>query len=252
MKKITAMLIDDEISAINTLRGMLNQYFPQVEVVAESRSVGDALLKVSRYQPDVVFLDVEMPPFGSGFDFLTKSKQYGFGVIFVTAYPKYAVQAINEVQPWAYIIKPVNVAGLADAVETALEKLNQTTSKEPKISPTQSIIISDARKGNIVIRVLDIVYCQADGTTTDIFFEKGGKMVRMTASRTLKDIEEQLPDSCFFRSHHSFLINLLKVERYERTGRNGVVHFVNGAEAPISVAKMEEFERTFNQFLQHG
>ena len=70
MKKINTLIIDDEDSAINTLRGMLGNYFPQIEVVAVATSVEEALLKAAQHQPVLVFLDVEMPPFGSGFDFL--------------------------------------------------------------------------------------------------------------------------------------------------------------------------------------
>jgi two-component system LytT family response regulator len=100
-----------------------------------------------------------------------------------------------------------------------------------------------------VIRVRDIIYCEADGTTTDIFYLKDSKTTRFTASRTLKDIEEQLPARLFCRSHHSYVANLSHVERYERTGRNGVIHFKNGSKAPISVGKMDDFEGQFLEFL---
>lgn len=249
MKKITALLVDDEISAINTLRGMLNEYFPQVEVVAEARSVSDALLKVQRVHPDLVFLDVEMPPFGSGFDFLEKCGEFSFGVIFVTAYSEYAIKAINDVEPWAYLLKPVNIAGLGQAIEKAIEKINLRTDARFAIPASQSIIIADARKGNIVIRVRDIIYCKADGTTTDIFYQKETDISRITASKTLKDVEEQLPAELFCRTHHSFLVNLDAVEGYARTGRNGVIHLKQGGEVPISVGKMEDFESQFNTFL---
>jgi two-component system, LytTR family, response regulator len=249
MKAINALLVDDEIGAINTLRGMLNQYFPQINIVAEARSVGEALTKLERHGPDLVFLDVEMPPYGSGFDFLEKSKDYHFGVIFVTAYEEYAVQAINAVQPWGYLVKPINITGLAKAVETAFQKINEAAAHDAAIPETQSIIIPDARKGNVVIRVRDIVYCQAAGTATDIYFEKNAKMIRMTASRPLKEIEDQLPTSHFCRSHHSFLVNLDWVDRYIRTGRNGVIYLRNGAKSPISIGKMNDFEEHFNQFI---
>ncbi len=246
MEKINALLVDDEISAINTLKGMLQQYFPNVRVVAEAQSVSDALQKVKQYEPNLVFLDVEMPPFGSGFDFLEQSKDLHFGVIFVTAYQEYAVKAINATQPWAYLIKPININGLTTAIETAFEKVGQS---ELNIPETQSIIISDARKGSVVIRVRDIIYCKADGPTTDLFFEKNGEIARIKASGSLKEIEDQLPTFLFCRTHHSFLVNLLWVERYERTGRNGLVHLRHEETSPVSIGKMEAFEGKFDRFI---
>jgi two-component system LytT family response regulator len=249
MKKMSVMLIDDEISAINTLQGMLKEYFPQVEVVANAHSVADALLKVQRYRPDVVFLDVEMPPFGSGFDFIEKSRSYDIGIIFVTAYPEYAIKAINEAEPWGYLLKPLNIAELGRAIEKALDKMSNKTAGSSGLPPSLGIIIPDARKGNVAIRVKDIVYCQADGTTTDIYYLKDARLTRITASKTLKDIEEQLPSSLFCRSHHSYLVNFDFVDRYERTGRNGIIHLINERKIPVSVSKMEDFVEQFGAFL---
>lgn len=247
MKKINTFIIDDEISAINTLRGMLEKYFPQIAILEEARSVSDALFKLQRSKPDLVFLDIEMPPFGSGFDFLEKSSHLDFGVIFVTAYPKYAVQAINHAQPWGYLVKPYSVADLTKAIEKAEEKLK--TIRDTQQGNQQGLLLSDSRKGNIVIKFGDLVYCEADGATTDIHYLKNGKLTRFTASKTLKDIEEQLPSSLFCRSHHSFLVNLAFIERYIHTGRNGIIYLRTGDEVGISVGKMEQFETNFNNFL---
>lgn len=249
MKKISALLIDDEISALNTLQGMLRQFFPQINVVATARSVSEALLMAQVHQPELVFLDVEMPPFGSGFDFVNMCQDCNFGVIFVTAHQEYAVKAINTIQPWGYLIKPINVTSLMTTVELALDKIEQELLKAPLYPATQSIVIPDARKGNIIIRIKNLIYCRADGTATDLFYEKQGEIHRTTASRTLKEIEEQLPPGVFCRSHHSFLVNLSWVERYEKTGRNGIIHLKNGASSPISVGKMEDFIHQFNAFL---
>ncbi len=249
MKKINTFIIDDEISAINTLRGMLESYFPQVHIMEEARSVSDALFKLQRSQPDLVFLDIEMPPFGNGFEFLEKSPNPSFGVIFVTAYPNHAVKAINHVQPWGYLVKPYSVGDLAKAIQNATTKIEELKSAQTVNPETQGILISDARKGNVVIKVGDIVYCQADGATTDIFYLKDGKMTRFTASKTLKDIEELLPAQFFCRCHHSFLVNFSFIERYVQTGRNGIIHLRTKAEVPISVGKMESFEVQFANFL---
>lgn len=247
MKKINTFIIDDEISAIITLRGMLEQYFPQIHIMEEARAVSDALFKLQRSKPDLVFLDIEMPPFGTGFEFLEKSAPLSFGVIFVTAYPKYAVQAINYAQPWGYLVKPYSVTDLAKVIDIAVEKISELQSLQT--TNQQGILISDTRKGNVVIKFSDIIYCHADGATTDIFYLKNEVKTRFTASKTLKDIEEQLPSSLFCRSHHSFLVNLAFIERYIHTGRNGIIYLRTGDEVGISVGKMEQFETSFNNFL---
>lgn len=247
MKKINTFIIDDEISAINTLRGMLENYFTDIQVVEEARTVNDALFKLQRSKPDLVFLDIEMPPFGSGFDFLEKAGEPSFGVIFVTAYPKYAIQAINYAQPWGYLVKPFSVSDLAKVIEIAKEKILQINDAQP--ARQAGLLVADARKGNIVIKFSDIIHCQADGATTDIYYQKNGATARITASKTLKDIEEQLPATAFCRSHHSYLVNLAFIERYVQTGRNGIIHLRNGVEVPISVGKMEAFETHFSNFL---
>lgn len=250
MTTINTFIIDDEISAINTLRGMLEKYFPQIRILEEARSVSDALFKLQRSKPDLVFLDIEMPPFGNGFEFLEKSPKSTFGVIFVTAYPNHAVKAINHVQPWGYLVKPYSVADLAKAIENATAKMEELQSAQTTSPETQGILISDSRKGNVAIKAGDIYYCQADGATTDIFYQKEGKTTRFKASKTLKDIEEQLPPQLFCRCHHSFLVNLAHIERYAHTGRNGLIYLVNGAKVGISVGKMEVFEDQFANFLR--
>lgn len=244
-----ALLVDDEISALRTLHGMLNRYFPQINVVGTAISVDEACKMVEKTSPDVVFLDIEMPPLGSGFDVFEKCKDQSFGVIFTTAYPEYAVKAINEVQPWGYLVKPYSIDLLRNAIEAAEQKILEFKSVNNDIPANQSIVIPDARKGNVIVRIQSILFCKADGGTTEIFFEKGKKLDSIVAYRTLKDIEEQLPSFLFCRCHHSFLANMKFIERYERTGRNGIIHLTNGSEVPISVGKMEDFALKFRQYL---
>lgn len=243
MKKIHALIIDDEISAVNTLRGMIGEFCPSVKVIATARTIEEAVAAAAQHLPDLVFLDIEMPPFGNGFDFLNRTrKQHGFGVIFTTAYPKYAVQAIKATQPWGYLIKPFSVTELLEAIKVASDKLRD--------SDSQGIVIPDSRKGNQVLRVREILYCKADGATTDIFMLRHNRLEKITASRTLKDLETELPESYFCRTHHSFMVNMQHIERYERTGRNGRIYLPQNASVGISVLKMDYFEKRFAAFLE--
>lgn len=242
MKKISALIVDDEIAAINTLRGMLGEHCSQVEVVATARSVDEAVRATEQHQPDLVFLDIQMQPFGTGFDFLNRvSNKETFGVVFTTAHQEYAIQAINAVQPWAYLVKPLSVNKLLEAVRVAVAKIYD--------SDNHSIVVADNRKGKQVLRIRDIIYCEADGPTTDIFLLRPNKIEKITASKVLRDIEAELPETLFCRSHHSFVVNMQHIIRYERTGRNGLIYLPLGACVSISVLKMESFEEQFGRFL---
>ncbi len=116
MKRINAIVVDDEIGAVHTLRGMLEEYCPMVNIIAAANTVEQGVRVAKQYRPDIVFLDIEIPPNGNGFDFLRQTEDCDFNIIFTTAYAHYAIQAINDVQPVAYLVKPYRVAELGQPV----------------------------------------------------------------------------------------------------------------------------------------
>jgi two-component system LytT family response regulator len=253
LKRIRALLIDDERGALNTLQTMLTAYCPEVETVGVALTVSDAVRYARKNQPDLVFLDVEMPPLGSGFDFLKQCKDPSFGVIFVTAYPQYAVKAINTIQPWAYLVKPYNVRELISAVEIASEKIGALAMPEFQDGMKKRIIVQDRRKGSIVLKASEIIFCKADGSFTDFVTYQASKIVVVTSSRYLGEIEEELPSDIFFRSHHSYIVNMNFMDRFERTGRNGIIHLrYSQEEVQISVSKMDMFLKRLDQNNYEG
>ena len=249
IRKISALLIDDEIGAINTLRGMLKEYCPQIQIVGTAFSVNEALQAAANLQPELVFLDIEMPPLGSGFDFLKNCGEIHFGIIFTTAYPQYAIRAINTVQPWAYLVKPYSVTELKTAVNVAVEKIQLLDTSLLQVAGRQGILLNDSRKGTLVLRAGDIVYCQAAGSFTDLFIWKNQKLEKFTSSRNLGEFEAELPRSLFCRTHHGYLVNLAYIERFERTGRNGVIHLRHTpVQVDVSVSKLEIFTGHLEEF----
>ncbi len=250
MKQIKTLLIDDEAGAINTLRGMLLEFCPQIDIVGEAMSVKEALRAVTQLDPELVFLDIEMPPF-SGFDFLELTRQYAFGVIFTTAYPQFAIDAINIVQPWSYLVKPYSTTSLIEAVQIATRKIEELTVENVEsLSDHQGIILQDSRKGNIVLKVRDIQYCKSDGAALEIFAQRNGKMEKFLHYYTMKDFEAQLPATLFCRVHHSFIVNLSYVERYEINRTTRIMYLNSGMEIPISLQKTEQFQRKMLAFLK--
>ncbi len=248
MKRIKAVIIDDEVNAVATLRGMLEEFCPMVDIIHVAHTIDHGVEAVEQYRPEVVFLDIEMPPHGNGFDFLRRTEHLSFGVIFTTAYAHYAVQAINEVQPWAYLVKPYKTVDLIQAVHIATVKTSQ--SGYFARDEHRGLILGDARKGNVVVRFSDLIYCQADGSCTNFYIRRDDKVERLIIYKNLKEVEAELPEAMFCRVHHSFLVNMAFVQRYERVGRSGQIHLAAGATVDVSAQRMEAFVRQFGQFLR--
>jgi two-component system LytT family response regulator len=253
MRKIRAIIVDDESAAQKTLIGMLGEFCPQVTVVAKSNNISEAIVLVEQHQPDLLFLDIQMSPYESGFDLLNRTKKIQYGVIFVTAFAQYAIKAINAVQPWAYLVKPFSSDDLMEAVRAAYKKIMEnsesTTSTEDE---HKGIVVSDARKGQVILRLKEIVYCLADQSVVEIVYLKQNQMEKIYTYLSLKHIQNQLPEIQFCRTHHGSIVNLAFVERFEKVGRSGVVYLTNGVELPVSVKKTEEFEQRLKRFLANS
>lgn len=252
VKKISTVLVDDEISALRTLSGMLEQYCPQIKIIAHASSVSEGVQTIERHKPELVFLDIEMPPGGTAFDVLKQTSSLHFGVIFTTAYPQYAIEAINKAQPWGYLTKPFSVDSLKEAVKSAGDKLQAERQQAQLADDPTGLVIHDSRKGMLVLRFQDILFCQADGAAVETTTLKNNKLEKTTTYRTLKEFEQDFANRPFCRTHHSYIVNMRHIDWVEKTGRNGVIHLHNGIQVPISVQRMGEFEQKFEAFLQGG
>ena len=242
VEHITALIVEDEIGAINALRHMLNEYCPQVRVLGEAITIKEAVKAAATLRPQLVFLDIEMPPLGSGFDFLNNCAEINFGVIFTTAYPQYAIKAINTIQPWAYLVKPFSVKELKESVAIAIEKVAHFRQSTAQAAGQQGLVLHDHRKGTIVLYAAEILFCKAAGSFTEFYVIRNNKPEKITSSGGLGDFEEKLPAALFCRTHHSYLVNLAHITRMERTGRNGVIHLTQTDwKAGVSVLKMDYF-----------
>ena len=243
MKSIRTLLVDDEIGAINTLQKILHLYCREVEVIGCARSVPEAVRLAKQLQPDLVFLDIEMTPAGNGFDFIDQTRENAFGVIFTTAYPQYAIQAIKSVQPWYYLVKPFSLVDLMEAVSVASKKVQEMKDRiNEEAAGHHSIALPIGRKGSVILKTEDILYCKADQSVSEIYVTRHGEIEKIIVFCSLGNLQKRLVSAGFFRAHHSYLINISRVEGYSKTGRCGVAHFPKGNNVSISVSKMKEFE----------
>jgi len=240
-----AILVDDELDGIRTLKKMLECYCPQVTIEATCTSAVVASQQIKEIQPDVVFLDIQMPG-KSGLDLLKELDGEDFEVIFVTAHNEYMLQAL-QYSAADYLLKPVDEDRLIEAVERAGKRLEQGKKEEMTEAllhnlsktgnPAEMRLCLPTLKGFIVLKLEDIIYCEAERSYT-IFHIVGNKTV--TVSKPLLDYDGLLKDTSFLRIHKSFLINLLHVKEYQR-GEGGLVIMSDNAEIEVSRRRKDEF-----------
>lgn len=240
---MTAILIDDEPNATEALTNMLRMTAPDVTVAAVANDPYLGLEKIRELQPDLLFLDIQMPHM-TGFELLEKLGKFNCSVIFTTAYDQYALQAF-KVSAADYLLKPIDLDELEAAVGkarerkkaalpdfSAFERLFQQVQKPE--APRLALPTSD---GLIFIFVNSIVRLQSDSNYTTFYLESKEKIV---VSRTLGEYEDQLSKQNFCRIHHSHLINLSHLRRYIKTD-GGYAEMSDGSRIEISRRKRDDF-----------
>jgi two-component system LytT family response regulator len=246
---IRAVLVDDEVNSLDALNILLNEYCPQVEVVARYASPQIALDGIKKNEPDLLFLDIEMPGF-NGFELLEKLGNISFPVVFTTSYDQYGIKAI-KFSALDYILKPIDPQELVAAVnKVQVQKylptpaqyeflLSQIHNRDQQLRK----LAIPTNDGYVLFPVDHIVYCEANDNYTH-FHLKGGKDI--AACRTLKEIEEQLAEFPFLiRVHHSYLVNLNEVLKYVR-GEGGYLVMTDGTSINVSRSRKEPLLRKIN------
>lgn len=241
---LNAIIIDDERSSRNALRQKLVKHCIDVMIIGECENGEEGIENIEKKKPDIVFLDVEMPRM-NGFTMLQQLKNKNFEVIFVTAYDHYAIKAIRY-SALDYLIKPVEVEDLKNAVNRALEKMNiakpnarlellleNIVSEKPKFT---RIAIPTAQ-GLQFIKIDEIIYLEASVNYTKFHLYNN---IKYTVSKTLKEFEDILPADIFIRIHNSHIINKNYVDKYIR-GDGGQVVLSNCVVLDISKRKKAEF-----------
>ncbi|MCB0397508.1 MAG: response regulator transcription factor [Flavobacteriales bacterium] len=243
---IQCIIVDDEKKNREALSKMLDQFCPNVKVAGEADCVNEAKDLVNQTNPDLVFLDVEMPG-DDGFSLLEQVDNPNFEVIFTTAHAAYAVKAI-KFAALDFLLKPINLSELRTAVDKVGNKLEQKQEKE--VNPTIDLIKSSKNvkgfefskialptaDGIEICDVSDILRCEADRSYCIFYFRDGN---RVMVSRSLGEYEEMLTECNFFRVHKSHMVNLQHIKKYHK-GQGGYVTLVDGTEVEVSARKKTE------------
>ncbi len=249
MSKLRTLIIEDEEASRITLRNFLDKYCPVVEIVGEASNIKDGYKLINNTNPQLVFLDVEMP-YGNAFDLLEQFENPKFETIFVTAFSSYAIQAIN-LSASSYLLKPVNINQLIEAVDNVFTQIeNKQTVRTSSIllenlnieNKQLKKVVLPTQEGFEVITLKDIVHCRANDNLTDFFLKDGSKR---TICRTLKFYEEILSEYDFVRVHKSHIVNINYVKNYKK-GKGGEIILTNEANIPVSSTRKNDFLKFFN------
>lgn len=239
-----ALIVDDEKPQQEILSNLLAKHVQQIEVADICSNVDDGIKRINELQPQLVFLDVMMPP-KTAFDLLSVFPSVNFEIIFTTSYQEFALQAI-KLSAVDYLLKPFDEEQLIPAikkfeermvlknsyrhVELLMSNIKTSNLEETKIAlPTQT--------GYVFAKINEIVHCISDNSyTTFNFIDKSKLMV----SKSLKDCEELLFPYHFFRIHSRHLINMAYIKEYIK-GEGGQVRMTDGCMVDVSRQRKEEF-----------
>ncbi len=240
---MTCILIDDEADGLDLLALLIQKHCPDVQIIGQYNSPEAGITAIRAMRPDLVMLDVEMPEI-NGFGVLEACRDIPFHLIFTTAFNEYAVRAFKY-SAIGYLLKPVDEEDLKEAVQKAQHLLTvQQHAQQRDIlfdllqpsKPVREKIALPSSKGIVFLSISDILYCKAEGNYTQVFSLHQEKSLLLT--KQLHFMEELLPMDAFYRSHHSYLINLKHVEQFVRNG-DGELKMKGGDMVPVSRAQKE-------------
>lgn len=246
------MIVDDEEAARRNLRRVINS-FPELNIVAEATNSVSAVRQINELEPDIVFLDIEMPG-GNGFDVAKATSHVNYQLVFVTAFQSYALDAF-ETRAIDYLLKPVRPELLKKCLAKILlqEKLVREALVEES-SHSGGVVLSDG-KNKRVIAYHHICYIEGIGRYRQIHLTKQGievhKMESLVSDTTLDAFEEKLTSKHFIRSHRGYIVNIDHVNRLYIDARKYVVSFnEHDTKVPVSrnkISKLKELLAVFNR-----
>ena len=235
---IKAVIVDDEQLAIESLQWEIENFSQDVKIVETFTNPKDAISGINYLKPDLLFLDIEMPEI-DGFQLLQLLDYRNFDLIITTAYNQYAIQAFKA-NAIDYLLKPVDPDDLIQAIdkvknrqgsnqvtkniETVLNKLVKTGLERHKKVPL------NLNNKVVLVDPDDILYCKSDGSYTTVFMRNGDDYL---VSKSIKHIEEILPEDNFIRIHKSYIVNLNEIKELVKQG-SGEIILSNDRIIPIS------------------
>lgn len=241
---IKAVIIDDEKKSRELLNSLVAKHCPELAIAGMAESVETGTELVKRENPDLIFLDIEMSD-GTGFDLLEQVQGINAGIIFTTAYDRYAIKAIKY-SALDYLLKPIDIEELKAAVSKVSEKKSNLSTMENLQFLLQNFRKTDDSFSKItlptgnafeIVHIKDIIRCEAEGSYTSFILTNKRKVM---VSFSMKHYEDLLPPDQFIRVHHHHLLNVNHVVRFLKTD-GGYAVMTDGSEIEISRRKKDAF-----------
>lgn len=262
MDKINVLIVDDEIEACENLSAMLHKY-ADINIVGTANTTTDAERMIVKLQPQVVFLDIEMHE-ENAFQFLDRIAPFDFDIIFVTAYDEYAIWAF-KVNAIDYILKPIDPDEISRSLKRIKEKYAKGSGSDmPAMLPfaplelqirdrekPQQIMLRNTDHHEVVL-FKDIVYIEAIGRYSKIFFYRDSILKWILMSRNISEYEELFPANWFFRSHRSFLVNCTYIKQLQKDKEASFVLLKDKQKLPVSRRKYPDLMLFLKSNNFHG
>ena len=238
---IKTIIVEDERNSCEALQLLLQDCCPGVEVIEVAHSGADALQKIQKLQPQLVFLDIEMPNM-NGFQLLEQMPRIDFELIFTTSYDQYAIKAI-KFSAIDYLLKPIDREELEKAVKKVERKTINSFSQQLEILlqkvnqpgiPVQRIALP-TMQGLELVPIKSIISCSSNSNYTEFILTDKRKIL---VSRTLKETEEMLEDYAFIRVHNSHVVNLNEITKYIK-GEGGYIIMTDGSTVDVSRSRKD-------------
>lgn len=243
MTKINCIIIDDESSARDILENLLINFCEGVNVLAKCSNLQSGVEAIKKYQPNIVFLDIEMPNY-AGYEIVNFFDKVDFEIVFVTAYDKYALKAF-EVSALDYLLKPVDIDRLEEAVDKIKSKLEVESSLEQFKILQNSIQTKKVTRLPVMhqgyrqfVDLCEVVAFEAQESYCNIHMVSGETFLVSKKVKYYEDLLEE--ETNFFRTHKSWMVNMDHMKSYSKSNQEIVLGDV--VTAKLSRYRIAEFE----------